>query len=102
MSDDPATPAPAPRPICFVAMPISDPSPYEAGHFKRVYEGLFRPAIKLAGFEADRADDTASSKVILRHVLKQLLTAPMVLCDLSHKNANVFFELGIRQAFAEK
>ena len=32
-------------------------------------------------------------------ILRQLLDAPMALCDLSSRNPNVLFELGIRQAF---
>jgi hypothetical protein len=32
-------------------------------------------------------------------VLRHLYSADMVLCDLSGLNANVFFELGLRQAF---
>lgn len=35
---------------CFVIMPISDPEEYEDGHFKNVYEDIFKPAIEAAGY----------------------------------------------------
>lgn len=80
-------------------MPISDQPTYEQDHFRRVYEDIFKPAIKDAGFEAKRADDTREANIIHLDILKELLDAPMAICDLSSRNPNVMFELGIRQAF---
>jgi hypothetical protein len=37
--------------------------------------------------------------VIHLDVIKRLVHSPLVLCDLSARNPNVMFELGIRQAF---
>ena len=84
---------------CFVIMPISDPDGYEVDHFRRVYEDLFVPACEKAGFRAVRADATAQSNLIHLDILQKLINSPMVLCDLSARNPNVLFELGIRQAF---
>jgi len=87
------------KPECFVIMPISDPDGYSNGHFKRVYEDIFRPACQKAGFRAIRADDVRASNLIHLEILQQLLKAPMAICDLSSRNHNVLFELGLRQAF---
>lgn len=84
---------------CFVIMPISDPEGYEKGHFKYVYEDLLIPAIKEAGFEPKRADDDKSSSMIQINIIRDIIEAPMAICDLSSRNPNVLFELGIRQAF---
>lgn len=84
---------------CFVIMPISDPDGYEGGHFRRVYEDLFKPACEFAGYNAIRADDVTQTSLIHLDILKQLIQAPMALCDLSSRNPNVLFELGLRQAF---
>jgi|GEM_PF-2083546 len=86
-------------PECFVIMPISDQEGYEDGHFKRVYEDIFIPAIEKAKFKPYRADDAKSSSVIHTTILRRLLEAPMAICDLSSRNPNVLYELGIRQAF---
>ena len=44
--------APIDKPECFVMMPISDHADYEKGHFRRVYEDIFRPACEKAGYTA--------------------------------------------------
>jgi hypothetical protein len=84
---------------CFAIMPISDPENYEQGHFRRVYENLISPAIREAGFEPFRADDNHGTNLIHVEILKDLINSPLAICDLSSRNPNVLFELGIRQAF---
>jgi hypothetical protein len=85
--------------ICFVIMPISDPEGYENGHFLKIYEQVFKPAIIEAGYLPQRVDEDKSTGVIHAKIIKSIIDAPMVLCDLSARNPNVLFELGIRQAF---
>lgn len=84
---------------CFVIMPISDNENYETEHFKRVYEDIFKPACEIAGYKAIRADDIKKTNLIHLDILNRLLKSDMAICDLSSKNPNVLFELGIRQAF---
>jgi hypoxanthine phosphoribosyltransferase len=80
-------------------MPIADPSGYSEGHFLRVYEDLFAPACKTAGFKAIRADQVSQSNLIHLDILQKIVTCPIALCDLSSRNPNVLFELGLRQAY---
>lgn len=87
------------RPECFVIMPIGDPDGYDTGHFQRVFEDIFTPACTNAGFQAVRADQVRETNLIHLDVLQRLLQSPIVLCDLSSRNPNVLFELGLRQAF---
>ena len=84
---------------CFVIMPISDPEGYIPGHFWRVFEDIFVPACAKAGYEAVRADQSKAANLIQLEILQQLISADIVLCDLSSRNPNVLFELGLRQAF---
>ncbi len=84
---------------CFVIMPISDHKDYEKGHFKRVYEDVIIPACEKANYKAVRADDVEETDMIHLSILKKLIEAPMAICDLSTRNPNVLFELGLRQAF---
>lgn len=85
--------------ICFVIMPITDPDPYTKGHFSRVYEHLIKPACLLAGFEPLKADDILNTNYIAIDIIRKLLNSEMAICDLSSRNPNVLYELGIRQAF---
>ncbi|HZT61314.1 MAG TPA: hypothetical protein VFA21_22090 [Pyrinomonadaceae bacterium] len=85
--------------ICFVIMPISDVDGYEVGHFARVYDYLIGPACIKARFRPTRADEVQRTNHIIIDVVKRVVEADMVLCDLSSRNPNVMYELGIRQAF---
>lgn len=80
-------------------MPISDVDGYEAGHFGRVYKFIVKPACEKAGFVPIRADEVQRTNHIVIDVLKRIIQADMVICDLSSRNPNVMYELGIRQAF---
>jgi hypothetical protein len=60
---------------------------------------LLSPACIKAGFIPDRADDVQHTHVIMLNILNRILEADVAICDLSSKNPNVMYELGIRQAF---
>ena len=84
---------------CFVIMPISDADNYSPGHFGRVYDHLIKPACEQAGFEPIRADKNTKSDFIVIDIINQIVNCDMAICDLSSRNPNVFYELGLRQAF---
>lgn len=84
---------------CFVIMPISDVEGYSKGHFQHVYEDIIKPAVELTEFKPIRADEVKETNFIHLDMLKKLIDAPIAICDLSTRNPNVLFELGIRQAF---
>lgn len=86
-------------PECFVIMPFTTPEGYESDHFKKIYNQLFKPAIKAAGYEPHRVDEDNASNTIQSKIIERLIDAPMVLCDLSTRNPNVLYELGMRHAF---
>ena len=85
---------------CFVMMPFSTPSTYEdADHFNKIYEQVFKPAIEKAGYEPYRVDQDKISDSIVGKIFDAVRTCPMALCDLSSRNPNVLYELGLRQAY---
>jgi len=84
---------------CFVIMPISDVEGYAKGHFFHVYEDIIKPAVEQTEFLPIRADEVKETNFIHLDMLKKLIEAPIAICDLSTRNPNVLFELGIRQAF---
>jgi len=83
-------------------MPISDTDGYEKGHFTRVYEFLIKPACEKARFIPIRADEEIRTNYIVIDIIKKILDSDIVICDLSSKNPNVLYELGLRQAFNKK
>lgn len=84
---------------CFVMMPFSDPEGYDKGHFRKIYEQIIIPAIKNAGYIPDRVDENGVSDLITTKIFQSILDCEMAICDLSSRNPNVLYELGIRHAF---
>lgn len=87
---------------CFIIMPISIPEGYTENHFKQVYETIIAPAVVKAGYEPYRVDDDRICDSIIDKILRNLVECEMAVCDLSSRNPNVMYELGIRQAYGKK
>lgn len=64
--------------------------------FNRVYRELIVPALQKAGCEPFRADSQISAGDIRTDMFFELVTADVVVADLSIPNPNVYYELGIR------
>lgn len=84
---------------CFVIMPISDNDDYPENHFTKIYENLFKPAIIAAGFKPYRVDENEICDSIINKIFDAIQNSAMCLCDLSSRNPNVLYELGLRQAY---
>ena len=84
---------------CFVIMPISDQGDYPIGHFTKVYEQIIKPSVEDAGYEAYRVDENNICDVIINKIFGAIQECPMAICDLSNRNPNVLYELGLRQAY---
>lgn len=80
-------------------MPISDVDGYPVGHFGHVFEDIIAPACLTAGYTPLRADQVKETNLIHLDILNKLIDTPIAVCDLSTRNPNVMFELGLRQAF---
>ena len=87
---------------CFVMMPFSEPSGYQKDHFKRVFDYLIKPACAKAGFKAKRVDENSKTGIIMLEILDMIVDCDLAICDMSSRNSNVFYELGLRQAFDKK
>lgn len=75
---------------CFVMMPFGE-------WFDSYYKDVYVPAIKDAGFEPVRADELFGGTVV-EQIWDQINKSKVLLADLSGKNANVFYELGLAHA----
>jgi hypothetical protein len=76
---------------CFVMMPFGE-------WFDRYYAEIYVPAIKEAGFEPVRADELLTTGSVVEQIWEQIEKAKLLLADLSGKNPNVFYELGLAHA----
>lgn len=71
-------------------------------NFDAVQEQLIVPALERVGVDGRTTLDILRAGNIRVDMFQRLLTADLVVADLSIDNANVFYELGIRHALREK
>lgn len=72
----------------FVMMPFAAP-------FRLVYDNAITPAVADAGLTCRRGDDISQPGAILTQIWQAILSARMIVADLSGANGNVLYELGL-------
>ncbi len=77
--------------LCFVLMPFKEP-------FDGYYHEIIRPAVKDAGLYALRADEIYGTAPIVDDIWNSIWMAKIVIADVTDKNPNVNYELGLRHA----
>jgi hypothetical protein len=86
--------------LCFVIGPIGDQATPERCHADWLFDGIIKPVFAehfRDEFEVPvRADKIVAPGSINTQVITRLFEVPLVIADLSHHNANAFYELAIR------
>lgn len=85
-------------PICGIIMPIANTDGYPNGHWQDVYSILSEAAVR-AGFKPNLVSFDSDVGVIQKRIVQNIYSNPIVVCDISSRNANVMLELGMRLAF---
>lgn len=81
--------------ICFVIMPF--------GHdFDVLYEKVYVPAIKASGLVPLRADEIYDNQPILQDINQSIHHAKVILADVTGRNPNVNYELGMAHALKKE
>ena len=70
--------------------------------FEQVERDLIAPALSRLGFVGRTTSEIARAGSIRADMFQLLLTADIVVADMSIHNANVFYELGVRHALRDK
>ena len=86
--------AEAKRDMCFVIMPFGN-------LFDLYHETIYVPAIEATGLTARRGDDPLRPSTITSDIWAFTREAKLILADLSGKNPNVFYELGLAHAMGK-
>lgn len=79
---------------CFVIMPFG-------GWLDEYYAEIYCPAIEATGLSPHRADDLFRPSTIVHDIWHYSRHATLMLADLTGKNPNVFYELGLAHALAK-
>lgn len=76
--------------LCFVVMPFG---PEELND---VYEYFVKPSVEAnCSLRCERGDDVFGSNVVMEDIRRSISRARIVLADLTGRNPNVFYEVGI-------
>ncbi|SIS85011.1 hypothetical protein SAMN05421786_102556 [Chryseobacterium ureilyticum] len=86
------------RPVCGLIMPIADTDGYPTGHWKEVKK-IITSVAEEAGFRTRLVSESEDVRVIQKTIVQNVFDDDIVICDVSSKNPNVMFELGLRFAF---
>ncbi|MBI1309983.1 hypothetical protein GC176_01660 [bacterium] len=86
------------RPVCGLVMPISEIDGCHASHWDEV-RNILTEALSDVGFDARLVSESESANIIQGEIVKNLFSNELVVVDVSAKNPNVMFELGLRLAF---
>ena len=79
---------------CFVIMPFS-------GNIDSYYEKIYAKSIQKSGLVPLRADEYFGARPIMSDVVKSIYESSIILADLTNRNANVNYELGIAHALGK-
>src|ERR1039458_4311818 len=84
--------------LCFVIGPIGKHESAERVHADRLLRYIIKPTFSthFKNFQVERADQISRPGMIDSQVISRLIEADLVIADLTTRNANAFYELGIR------
>lgn len=83
---------------CGLVMPISAMENCDEAHWEEV-RAIIREALPPNDFEVKLVSQSEEAGIIHRNIVDNLYSNDVVVCDVSAKNPNVMFELGMRLAF---
>jgi guanylate kinase len=76
---------------CFVLMPFRE-------EYRPIYEDHIVPVCQSMNIEVTRADQIFSTRPIITDIVDAVKTAKIIIADLTDRNPNVFYEIGLCHA----
>jgi hypothetical protein len=77
--------------LCFVLMPFLQ-------EFDEVWQDTIRPTVQQLGLQCYRADNIYGPGVVVHDIWENIASSKLLIADLTGKNPNVFYELGLAHA----
>ena len=89
---------------CFVIGPIGEPNSVERRHADLLLHEIIEPVLAAEPFNFDvrRADKADNPGMVLDQIVNSVLDAGVIVADLTFRNSNVFWELGLAHAASQK
>lgn len=73
-----------------------------AAEYHEVYEQVYKPVCHDNGFHCWRVDEVDTPGSITKDIINGIVDADLIIADLTSKNPNVFYELGIAHCTGNK
>ena len=86
------------KPTCGIIIPISKIDNCTPEHWSDVL-GIIKDVCEINDFIPNLVSDADDVGIIHKRIVENIYSSDIVICDVSCKNANVMFELGMRLAF---
>ena len=83
---------------CGIVMPISAIDGCPSSHWDDVRK-IIQETAEIVGYQAELVSESDDVGIIHSRIVQNLHDLDIIVCDVSAKNANVMFELGLRLAF---
>ena len=80
---------------CYVSIPFGK---REEIDYDTIYRDIVLPAVREAGFDCHRGDEFETAPLLQKAIMQSVLSADVMVADVSNHNPNVMYELGIRHA----
>jgi hypothetical protein len=81
---------------CFIISPIGEDGSLTRKRSDQLFNHAIKPAVEKFEYIAVRADRIAKPGIITTQVIEQLINSELAIVDLTERNPNVYYELGIR------
>lgn len=82
--------------IAFVICPIGDRDTAIRKRSDQMLKYIITPVVEKFGYKPIRADEIPKPGTITSQIVEHILDDPLVIADLTGRNANVFYELAVR------
>ena len=83
--------------LVFILMPYK-----EEKNLQEVYYNFTKPIVESFGLNCRRADDIFKHQMIMEDIWEHICTTRFVISDLTDKNTNVFYELGMAHTVGKR
>ena len=77
--------------LCFVLMPFDE-------KFLSIYDSIIKKVVERSKLRCTRADEIFGTQPIIEDILEHIQKARFLIADLTGRNPNVFYELGLAHA----
>ncbi len=81
--------------LCFVLMPFLK-------SMEPIYTDHIKPLVEVEGISCQRADDIVGTNIITYDIWEKINRARFIVADLTGKNPNVFYEVGLAHAIGKE